>query len=141
VNVAYASGHFKQTAKYAYVEAFANIIISIVLVRKYGLIGVAIGTMISMVYRMIAHVWYLKNNILFRPFKKWVKSICVFSAAFILSFIIGKIFLIHEVGGYSQWFEMAICVAIASMIIFSVFSMLFYKEYFIKLIGKMTKKA
>ncbi len=141
VNVAYASGHFKQTAKYAYVEAFTNIIISIVLVSKYGLIGVATGTMISMVYRMIAHVWYLKNNILFRSFKKWVKSICVFSAAFILSFIIGKAFLIHEVENYFQWFEMAICVAIASMIIFSVFSMLFYKEYFIKLIGKMTKKV
>ncbi len=51
INVAYAAGHFKQTSKYAYIEAALNITISILLVHRIGLVGVAVGTAISMVYR------------------------------------------------------------------------------------------
>ena len=47
-NVAYAAGHFKQTAKYAYAEASINIALSVILVQIWGLNGVAIGTLISM---------------------------------------------------------------------------------------------
>lgn len=61
VAVAYASGKFRETSKYAIIEALINIVISVILVRSLGLAGIAIGTLIAMVYRMIAHVIYLQK--------------------------------------------------------------------------------
>ena len=42
----YSIGHFKQTNMISWVEAILNIVISVVLVIKFGLIGVAIGTVV-----------------------------------------------------------------------------------------------
>lgn len=61
LNLAYAANKFKELTRPAYTEAILNIVISIVLVRKLGLIGVACGTMIAMTYRMIFHIKYTEN--------------------------------------------------------------------------------
>ena len=78
VAAAYSAGHFKQIAKYAYAEAIMNIVISIALVCKFGLIGIAIGTLVSMIYRMAAHIYYVKKNILFRDYTKSIKAALIF---------------------------------------------------------------
>lgn len=75
INVANAAGKFKSISKYAYAEAAINIVISIALVVRLGLIGVAIGTLIAMGYRFFAQAYYIKTNILYRPFIKTVKSV------------------------------------------------------------------
>ena len=41
-----------------FLEAFINIVVSLILVNKYGLIGVAIGTICGMSYRLIYHVYF-----------------------------------------------------------------------------------
>lgn len=68
VAAAYSVGHFKQTAKYAYIEAAINITVSLSLVFALGLVGVAIGTLSAMIYRMIMQVVYVKKNIVYRRF-------------------------------------------------------------------------
>ena len=57
LNLAYTANKFKEITLPAYIEAILNIVISVVLVRKFGLIGVAIGTIVGMTYRMIFHVY------------------------------------------------------------------------------------
>ena len=52
--------------KAAWVEAITNILISIALVIKYGLVGVAIGTFISMLYRTIDFIILASKDILKR---------------------------------------------------------------------------
>ena len=64
VNMAYSANKFKEISKYAYFEATINIVLSIILVNKVGVIGVAIGTLVAMTFRTIVHIVYLKNNIL-----------------------------------------------------------------------------
>lgn len=68
-----AAGHFKQTRWGAYGEAIINIVISIILVWKYGLIGVAVGTVVAIGYRLLYSVVYLSNNILNRSIKNFIK--------------------------------------------------------------------
>lgn len=79
------AGHFKETQVSSVIEASLNIIISLVLVRQYGLIGVAIGTLVAMVYRSFYLAWYLNSNILFRKFSSFIKHIVV---DVILAFVI-----------------------------------------------------
>ena len=46
-SLVYSIGHFKQTNKVAWIEAIVNVVVSVVLVIEYGLVGVAIGTLVS----------------------------------------------------------------------------------------------
>lgn len=63
-SIIYAAGKFRATKVSAGVEAGLNIIISCVLVPFWGLIGVAIGTLVAMTYRTVSFVNYLRKNIL-----------------------------------------------------------------------------
>ncbi len=84
VTLAYSANKFKEMKKHAYIEAVLNILISIILVINFGLIGVAIGTIIAMSYRTLYQVYYLKNNIIYRSPYKFIYKFIVFG---ILSFI------------------------------------------------------
>ena len=55
----FAAGHYKQTQLSAIIEAVINIVVSVVLVSKWGLVGVAIGTFAAMTYRTLYLVLYL----------------------------------------------------------------------------------
>lgn len=61
VNMAYVANKFKEVSKYAYIEAGINIVLSTILVIKFGIIGVAIATFIAMIYRTLAHMIYLQK--------------------------------------------------------------------------------
>ncbi|MBQ3470527.1 polysaccharide biosynthesis protein [Candidatus Saccharibacteria bacterium] len=58
LNLAYSADKFKEISKPAFIEAGLNIIISVALVPFLGIIGVAIGTIAAMAYRLIFHVYY-----------------------------------------------------------------------------------
>lgn len=140
VSVAYAAGHFRETAKFAYFEAVLNIIISVVLVSQYGLIGVAVGTSVSMFYRMICHVIYLKENILYRSMGKWLKCIGCFSCASFITIFVSLLLPLERVTNYAIWFIMAIVVAIITVLIETVFSMIFYRKMTKSLIATVNRK-
>lgn len=63
LNLAYSADKFKEISKPAFIEAGLNIVISVCLVPFLGLIGVAIGTIIAMLYRMVFHVYYTSKII------------------------------------------------------------------------------
>lgn len=58
-----AAGHFKQTQVAALIEMSLNLITSIVLVFKFGLIGVAIGTIIATLFFIVYEMFYFSKNI------------------------------------------------------------------------------
>ena len=58
----FSAGHFKQTQISSFIEAGLNILISLIIVYKFGLIGVAFGTLIAMVYRTVYLVVYLSKK-------------------------------------------------------------------------------
>ena len=69
-----AAGKFKETNNGAILEAIINITISLLLVNKFGLLGVAIGTFISVVYRLIYLVIYSVNEMSIITIKKIIKE-------------------------------------------------------------------
>lgn len=68
-----AAGRFKETNFGSMAEAILNLCISILLVHRCGLKGIAIGTLIAVTYRLIYFVAYLKKDILYFPYKRYVK--------------------------------------------------------------------
>ena len=67
-----AAGKFRETNFGAIIEAVLNLSISTLLVWKYGLIGVAIGTLIATIYRMLYFVRYLSWNVLEKKYRTYI---------------------------------------------------------------------
>jgi len=74
-NVIAAAGHYQQTKVGAMIEVALNLGISLLLVKPFGLVGVALGTLLAMTYRTVYSVWYLSHNILYRPMWRFAVSV------------------------------------------------------------------
>ena len=69
-----AAALFKETKLSAIIEALLNIVVSIVLLNFWGLVGVAIGTLVSMLYRTIYYIFFFsKHIIMINPVKSLAK--------------------------------------------------------------------
>ena len=90
-NVIFAAGKFKETQIYCVVECVLNILLSLILVFSWGLAGVAIGTAISSLYRMVSAAWYLKKNVLERPLKHFVEHMLIDIICLISRLVVGQL--------------------------------------------------
>ena len=80
-----AGGKFKETNFGSIMEAVLNLGISLILIRPLGLVGVAIGTLVAISYRMIYFLLFLKREILFIQIKKYFKHILIGGALILLN--------------------------------------------------------
>ena len=136
------AGHFKQTKKGAIIEALTNIILSIILVFKFGIIGVAIGTLVSMIIRFIEIAIYTSKNILNRKIIYIIKRIILITIEFIIIIFINK-FININISNYINWILKALIIFIISSSIVIIINSIFYKENIkktIKFINKKIKK-
>lgn len=128
-----AAGHYRETKAGAIGEVFVNLLLSVLLVRPFGLIGVAIGTLTAMVFRLLYSVWYLSGFILKRPMYKFIQCVLpnmAFSVFVLKAFsVIGKVTAEH----IGMLFMSAITV---SVIVFPLFAVLNFILQ-IKLLKKM----
>ena len=126
----YAAGHFKQTRNGAIIEAVLNILISVVLVFKFGLIGVAIGTLISMLFRTIQYIWYyyvkLINDTSDIGFE--IKRIVVSAVEISIFFTVANLLPEFSINSYFIWFVYSLCIVAFCSLIVVAFSLLFYKD-------------
>lgn len=86
MNFSYSANKFKETTIPAFIEAGLNIVISVILVSKFGLIGVAIGTIVGMTYRTVFHVYYT-SKLIPRPQSIFYKKYLLFSVTAVLGFL------------------------------------------------------
>lgn len=61
-----AAGKFRETNLGSVAEAVINITLSVALIIPFKLVGVAIGTLVAMAFRMIYLMWYLHQDIIKR---------------------------------------------------------------------------
>ncbi len=86
--VVQASGHFKQTQNSAIIEPILNIVISVLSVYKFGLIGIAIGTLFSMGYRAVYLSTYLSRRIIERKLFAFIKQVLIDATIALLTCVI-----------------------------------------------------
>ena len=109
-----SAGHFRQTQTSSVIEAVMNITISLVMVWKLGIIGVALGTLAAMIYRTLYLVWYLSRHIMNRPMKKFWRALAV--DALTVALMAGVSFRFsHLCGNYAAWILMALKTGILAL--------------------------
>lgn len=65
-SLVYSIGHFKQTNFVSWIEAVVNLVLSVIGVIKFGLIGIAIGPIVSTLIRLLYFMWYASKVVLER---------------------------------------------------------------------------
>ena len=128
-SITLAAGHFKETRKGAWVEAITNIVISILLVIKYGIVGVAIGTLVAMLIRTIEFVYHTNKYILKRNIIINVKKIIfVIIETIIIVLIVRFLPINFKFDSYINWIIYAIIVFIIASIITIGINLIVYKD-------------
>lgn len=123
-----AAGHFKQTRNGAIFEAFLNVIVSVTLVIKLGLIGVAIGTFCALLFRTLQYSIYASKNILYRKYSTVLQHIFLSILQACAVAILIKLLYIPQFDSYIHWFVYAAEVAIVVIVILGLTSVIFYKS-------------
>lgn len=128
LNLAYSANKFKEITKIAYIEAIMNIIISIILVNKLGLVGVAFGTLIAMLYRTIKQVSFTTKIIENRKQIIFYKKIIILLIISIIGlFICNTIYPLNTIC-IINWVTAGIIYSITYIIIYTVTSLIFFKK-------------
>ena len=102
--LATASGSFRQTQIASYGESIINIILSVTLVLKYGLIGVVIGTVAAVLFRFPYYVFFLSRHVMRRGAKKFVLRSVGNVVSFVTVAITGSMIIsIINITGFMKW--------------------------------------
>lgn len=68
-----SSGHFRQTQTSAIIEVLICIIASCLSVVRFGLVGISLGMLLAVVYRIIYFIKYIHGNILKYDYQRTIK--------------------------------------------------------------------
>lgn len=130
-----AAGHYKQTQSNYLITAFVNIIVSILLVIEYGLIGVAIGTLVSMLYQTIWMANYVSQKIIKNSRNNFIKLFVTDIMTFIIILFLNSLVKMKNIT-YMAWILMAVKVAIISAFIMIIINLFFYHKKLFNLFNK-----
>ena len=112
-----AAGHFKQTKKGAIFEPVLNIVLSIIFVIRYGLVGVAIGTLAATLFRTLQYSIYMSKHIVKRSVLITLNRAAVSAVEWGLIAFISNFFLNMSSMSYLQWIIKALILVIISSVI------------------------
>lgn len=138
----FSAGDFKQTQLSSIIEASLNIVLSLLLIDSFGLVGLALGTLISMVYRTLYLAWYLSKNIVNRSIRYFAKHILV-DLLTLGTMLINAQYIMNQiiiVSSIVEWIIAAVLIAIIFIIIVLVINLIFYRDMVIYAYKKIFKK-
>lgn len=122
-----ATGHYKQTQSNYIIAMIANIVISIIMVFKFGLIGVAIGTFVAMAYQTIWMAWYDYRTFLVADYKRFFSLLTSDVFCAVIGVFCSHFVTLHTVS-YQSWFLEAVIVFFVWFVIILVYNALFFRE-------------
>ena len=124
-----AAGHYKQVKVGAFLEAGINIVLTWVLVVKYGIVGAIVGTIVANAFRTIQYGWYASKYMINRSFMEIVKRFIWMSGCLGITVGVSQLVVNHlQVSGWISWILASVMVFLIHSLILVLGSMLFYRH-------------
>lgn len=127
LNLSYSANKFKELTVPAYIEAGINILVSVILVYKFGLIGVAIGTIVAMTYRLFFQIYFSTKMINDRKQWGFYKKMLIFVISTIIGIIICSL-LPNVKYNIGNWCLFGAIYSLIFGFIYLITSLLFFKK-------------
>lgn len=132
-----AAGHYRETRSRAVIEMLINIAVSLVLVRKFGMNGVLIGTICSFLYRDIDVFVYTARHLVqgsgITTVKRLIRNFIVVLALYFG----GAYFIPARMHGYGTWFLYALAEFCIAGIVLCAVNYLFEPKQFKAALGRV----
>lgn len=133
------SGHYRETQKCFITSAIINIVSSVILVKIRGLVGVALGTMVAMIYQIVWLLKYnMKNIVLFgksRVIRQLLNDVIISGISIIICLNFDR-----NCGAFIDWVKLAVKVVLTWIIISIIVNFVFFKKYIIKLYNRTIRE-
>ena len=104
-SLAYSGGYIKETKVGGWIEAITNIALSVILVQYFGIVGVAIGTLVAMIIRTVEFMMFSSRVVLKRSVLTILKKIICVAIQVITVVLIDKYVVANfiEISSYLNW--------------------------------------
>lgn len=125
-----AVGHFKETMKGAWVESIVNITLSIILVIKFGIVGVAIGTLAAMLIRTFEFMYHTSKYVLKSGLVETFKRLPIIVSQVLIAVLICQYLPLSNITNYFNWALYATLVFAITLVIVVGINYIFYRNDF-----------
>ncbi len=123
-----AAGKFRDTRTAAVAEAAINLGLSVFLVRRFGLIGVAAGTLAASLFFTVYLVWFFSGNVLKRSPGVFLRQVGL-DLAQVVCMLLGTSWIRVPETGYPGWLLSAVCAGAVCFLVSAAFQMVFCREH------------
>lgn len=132
-----AANRFKETRAAAYGEAVINILLSIILVFRFGIVGVVAATLAATAFRSVFYAIYISKHILHRRMSSYIKRNVLNGLAFAAIFMAGSR-SVSLVGteNFLKWVICGLLVFAISAVISTVTNVVFYREDILAILSR-----
>ena len=134
-----AAGHFKQTQRCHITAAALNLVISVLAVSRWGLIGVAIGTLIAMCYQTLWMMAYTTRKLIKCSVGNVLWQLLADFTAVALTCVCASGITLGQIT-YLGWLVMAIKVASLALVCDFAVSLLFFRHRVCQLLKPLLHK-
>ena len=121
------AGKFKETKVISVIEAILNLVISTLLVKLLGLVGVAIGTLVAMLWRLIAYSYYVHKEIINRIKTNSIKYILFAGVIYLISNVLHDLVFVNLSNGILEFVIQAVFVIFVIIVSIVLLSLLFFR--------------
>lgn len=140
VSLAYSANKFKEVTLPAYVEAIINIGVSIFLIHRIGLVGIAVGTLAGMLYRGAFHIYFTSKLVPARKQRIYYRKLLVLIVTVIFCYLVcTKLFPFNSYS-IEAWIIHAMIYGASCICIFAVVGFIFFKKEVIYLIKYLKRR-
>lgn len=122
-----AGGHYRQTQRYYIIAALMNIIVSVVTVRRWGLNGVAFGSLIAMMYHAVWMSIYNSKNLLKWPLKSIAKQLLADVIIVLIGVAVSRLLHMKAVS-YGAWLVLALKTAAIWALVILLVNYILYRQ-------------
>ncbi len=126
-NLTGLAGYAKQTSYISLIEAVINLTLSIVLVQKYGIIGVTIATVVALPLKVIWCTYISDKKVMHRSYKKTVAILGVNYGVFFFAVFLSKIYY-PAINNYLQFIIWGIIFLVFFLFIYIILNIIVNKN-------------
>lgn len=120
-----SAGHYKQTRNASIMEAVINVTVSIACVIKWGLVGVAIGTLAAAVYRTVLYASYMSKNVAKRSIGIFVQRLVTTGFVFAGTILLSQLYsTVADTAG--QWITGAFITTAIAVALTALLDLIFF---------------
>lgn len=135
-----AAGKYKETQLNYIIAAVLNIVVSVATVKLWGLIGVALGTLVAMFYQTIWMALYNSRHLIRNNVKSFIKLITVDFSIVVIGVILTVRLPIVSIS-YFSWVLLAIEVLIIWLSVALLINVICYRDKCKTLIAHMKRRG